>query len=105
MVGNLVDNAAKWASQRFRLVVEQSADGILIRVMDDVPGMSADAPAAVIERGFKVDESSVGLGLGLAIARDLAGLYGGDLHLEQSEDWGIEARLRLPDGPEHNQIL
>jgi len=37
MVGNLVDNAAKWARQRFRLVVEQSAGGILIRVMDDGP--------------------------------------------------------------------
>jgi len=52
MVGNLVDNAAKWARQRFRLVVEQSAGGILIRVMDDGPGMSADARAAVMGRGL-----------------------------------------------------
>ncbi|WP_233128921.1 sensor histidine kinase [Halovibrio salipaludis] len=99
MVGNLVDNAAKWATQRFKLVVEQSTDGILFRVMDDGPGMSADARAAVMERGVKLDESSAGSGLGLAIARDLAALYGGDLHLEQAEDGGIEARLRLPDRP------
>lgn len=96
MVGNLVDNAAKWASTRFRLVVEPNTDGILIRVMDDGPGMSADTRAAVMERGIKLDESSAGSGLGLAIARDLATLYGGDLHLEQAAEGGIEARLQLP---------
>jgi Signal transduction histidine kinase len=105
MVGNLVDNAAKWARQRFRLVVEQSAGGILIRVMDDGPGMSADARAAVMGRGVKLDESSAGSGLGLAIARDLAGLYGGDLHLEQSEEGGIEARLRLPEAQSHGKAF
>ncbi|RZU98401.1 HAMP domain-containing histidine kinase [Spiribacter vilamensis] len=96
MVGNLIDNAAKWADRRFQLVVEQDTDSILFRVIDDGPGMSADARAAVMERGVKLDESSPGSGLGLAIARELAALYDGSLHLEPSETGGTEAQLRLP---------
>ena len=72
MVGNLIDNAAKWAGRRFQLVVEQDTNSILIR-------------------GVKLDESSSGSGLGLAIARELAALYGGDLNLERSDAHGRPA--------------
>jgi len=96
MLGNLLDNACKWA--KARVVVESSqTDGvILMTVDDDGPGLAASMRESVLQRGVRVDEASPGSGLGLAIVRDLVELYGGSISLEASPAGGLRARLQLP---------
>jgi signal transduction histidine kinase len=96
MLGNLLDNACKWA--KARVVVESSqADGvILITVDDDGPGIEPSLRVSVLQRGVRADEASPGSGLGLAIVRDLVELYGGSISLEASPAGGLRARLQLP---------
>lgn len=92
MLGNLLDNACKWASRQVRLRVE----GSTLITDDDGPGIPAELRTAVLARGVRIDESAPGTGLGLAIVRELAHLYGGSLELDASPLGGLRARLRLP---------
>jgi signal transduction histidine kinase len=96
MLGNLLDNACKWA--RSRIVVTSELDGptIVITVDDDGPGLAVSMRDAVLQRGVRADEAAPGSGLGLAIVRDLAELYGGTIALSASPSDGLRARLRLP---------
>jgi signal transduction histidine kinase len=97
MAGNLIDNACKWAHAR--VTVSARANGSAqfeLRVGDDGEGLDADERARVGARGERLDESVPGSGLGLAIVRDIAGLYGGSLTLDESPLGGLEARLALP---------
>jgi len=96
MLGNLLDNACKWARQQV-LVEAVLVDGLLVvRVQDDGPGLSAEAKARVLQRGVREDERIQGSGLGLAIVDDLARIYGGALYLETAEAGGLRVRLELP---------
>lgn len=96
MLGNLLDNACKWA--RSRIVVNSVQDGaqVAVTVDDDGPGIAEDMRMAVLRRGVRADEATPGTGLGLAIVRDLAEVYGGSIALEQSPHGGCRAVLRLP---------
>lgn len=98
IVGNLLDNAFKWA--RSRITVEAraatSGDRLLIDVCDDGPGLPDDLKEMALLRGARLDEAAPGTGLGLAIVSDLASAYGGALHLEHSELGGLRARVLLP---------
>jgi len=96
MLGNLMENACKWA--RARIVVSGSLDGgqLRITVDDDGPGMAEDQTAPALERGKRLDEQRSGSGLGLAIVKDIAELYGGELRLERSPLGGLGVSLRLP---------
>ena len=96
MLGNLLDNACKWA--RTRVIVESSErDGrIVITVDDDGPGLDASMRDVVMQRGVRADEAAPGSGLGLAIVRELAELYGGSISLETAPAGGLRARLELP---------
>jgi signal transduction histidine kinase len=96
MLGNLMENACRWAAARVR-VSGGSAGGILrIAVDDDGPGLAPELRASVLRRGVRADEMGPGSGLGLAIVRDLAELYGGSIALENSPSGGLRARLELP---------
>jgi signal transduction histidine kinase len=96
MLGNLLDNACKWARRRVELAV-QSAEAILtITIDDDGAGLAADQRALVIRRGVRADEQVPGSGLGLAIVDDLARLYGGRFALDDSPMGGLRAVLMLP---------
>ena len=96
MLGNLLDNACKWA--KTRVVIASAADGgrIVVTVEDDGPGIAASMREAVLQRGVRADEAAPGSGLGLAIVRDLAELYGGSIALDDSPLGGLRARLTLP---------
>ena len=96
MLGNLVDNACKWA--RTRVAIASSAhDGVVVvTVDDDGPGLDASMRQAVLQRGVRADEAAPGSGLGLAIVRDIAELYGGSIALDASPLGGLRARLTLP---------
>ena len=108
MVGNLVDNACKWAESRvfIEVLVERAgatmragADGepmLRIIVDDDGRGLSPDERATVSRRGARLDESKPGSGLGLSIVVDLAALYGGSLTLGTAPIGGVRAELVLP---------
>ena len=96
MLGNLLDNACKWA--RARVVIESSHAGekLAIVVDDDGPGLPAEMREKVLQRGVRADEQAAGSGLGLAIVRDLAEVYQGVIALEASPLGGLRARLTLP---------
>ena len=100
MLGNLLDNACKWARSRVRIDIERDTAGsvpmLFISVGDDGPGIPASERDAVLQRGTRLDESRPGSGLGLAIADDLARLHGGSLRLGESALGGLDACLRLP---------
>ena len=100
MVGNLLDNACKWA--RSRVTVSAAADGarVLIDVDDDGAGLHPSMREQVLRRGVRADQTAPGSGLGLAIVRELAEAYGGSISLEPSPDGGVRARLILPRQPE-----
>ncbi|MGF6432053.1 MULTISPECIES: sensor histidine kinase [Bradyrhizobium] len=103
MVGNLVDNACKWAASQVFVEVtvvppEASGAGPRLRIVvdDDGRGLSEAERAQVSRRGQRLDESKPGSGLGLSIVTDLAGLYGGNLTLNNAPIGGLRAELVLP---------
>ena len=97
MVGNLLDNACKWARSRVVLeVVGRRDGGFWLTVDDDGPGLDAAQRQAVLGRGVRADERVPGSGLGLDIVREIATLYGGELALQVSPLGGLRARLGLP---------
>jgi signal transduction histidine kinase len=101
MLGNLVENAAKYGGGRVFVTVEPPANGrVAILIEDDGPGIPAEQRAVLFTRGTRLDTTGKpGTGLGLAIVRDVADIYGGSVHLEESEDLGgLLARLTLPAG-------
>ena len=112
MLGNLMDNACKWA--RTTVVVSvvsvvstvatdvhrggpgEAPDRVTIIVDDDGEGILPNLREAVLRRGVRADEAAPGSGLGLAIVNDLAELYGGSINLEASPQGGVRAKLSLP---------
>lgn len=95
LVGNLIDNAAKWARGRVVVSVLDLADTAQILVDDDGPGIPFEDREAVFEVGKRLDDGMPGSGLGLAIARDLATLYGGRVWIERSCLGGASACVSL----------
>jgi len=96
MLGNLLDNASKWAKSRVSASSSVESTNIVIAVDDDGPGLDPAKRDVVLKRGVRADEAAPGSGLGLAIVRDLAELYGGKITLESSPLGGLRARLLLP---------
>jgi signal transduction histidine kinase len=98
MVGNLCDNACKWAKSRV-WVTAMRTDGAAnfeVVVDDDGAGLTEAERAKVVKRGQRLDETKPGSGLGLSIVADLAHLYKGRFELEPSPQGGLRARLELP---------
>jgi len=96
VLGNLIDNAVKWAQSRAVITVAATNHGKLqIRIEDDGPGMPVDTHAHVFQPGKRLDESTPGSGLGLAIARDVVGLYDGQLWIEKSGLGGARVVVEL----------
>jgi signal transduction histidine kinase len=100
MVGNLVDNACKWAQMRVSVeVVAERYDGaptVRIIIDDDGPGLGPAQREQVARRGRRLDETKPGSGLGLSIVLELAALYGGSLQLGNAPIGGLRAELVLP---------
>ncbi|MCC6765864.1 MAG: sensor histidine kinase [Deltaproteobacteria bacterium] len=96
MLGNLVDNAGKWAASRVSISAERRDDALEIAVGDDGPGLSSAATSRAVERGTRLDHDTPGSGLGLSITSDLAALYGGTLRFDRGTLGGLRATLRLP---------
>jgi signal transduction histidine kinase len=95
IIGNLVDNAAKWSRARVVVSVSDLGTTAQILVEDDGPGIPDEHRETVFSIGRRLDETMPGSGLGLAIARDLATLYGGRLWIERSVHGGAAVYLTL----------
>jgi signal transduction histidine kinase len=107
MLGNLVENAAKYGGGRVFVTVEPKdatstslGTGMVdIIIEDDGKGIAEADRDLLFTRGARLDTDKPGTGLGLAIVRDVARIYGGEVTLEESEDLGgLLARLTLPKG-------
>ena len=93
LVGNLLDNACKWARSAVRVIAERREGGLLLVVEDDGPGI-AD-PARLLGRGQRGDETTPGHGIGLAIVRDIALAYRGELRIGRAADGGARVEVWL----------
>lgn len=96
MLGNLLDNACKWATHQVRLSASQVGDSVVLMVDDDGPGVPLERREDVLRRGVRADETAPGTGFGLAIVRDLAEIYGGTVRLAAADLGGARAILTLP---------
>ena len=100
MLGNLLDNAGKWAKSRVHIDARRIAGGrrgqIQITIEDDGEGLTDAQIARATRRGERFDQSTDGSGLGLAIVADLAETYDGSLELSRSPLGGLQTTLRLP---------
>ncbi len=87
LLGNLLDNACKWARHRILLTVE-GGEGLLVRFEDDGPGCSENDLEKLTQRGLRIDEEESGHGFGLAISKDIVQQYGGEIAFGRSETLG-----------------
>ncbi|WP_285429069.1 sensor histidine kinase [Pseudomonas sp. lyk4-R2A-8] len=96
LLGNLLDNACKWADAEVRLTISETHTHYLLAVEDDGPGIPEAQRDQVLSRGARLDEQVDGHGLGLGIVRDIVEVWGGVLQLQQSEWGGLKALIELP---------
>lgn len=96
MLGNLIDNACKWAHARIEIQAALEQEHLVIKIDDDGQGIAADQRDTMLLRGVRADQQMPGTGLGLAIVDDLARMYGGQLTLTDSPLGGLRAILSLP---------
>lgn len=96
MIGNLLDNACKWANSEVIVHGKSKGSRIFICIEDDGPGIPRHQRENVMKRGQRLDETVPGSGLGLGIVNDVAALYNGSMTLERSSAGGLLARLELP---------
>jgi signal transduction histidine kinase len=97
MLGNLIENAAKYGGGSVFVTVGAQAGFVELLVEDDGTGIPEEERTRIFDRGVRLDTGKPGTGLGLAIVRDVAEIYGGTVALEESEDLGgLLVRLRLP---------
>ncbi len=99
LLGNLLDNACKWADSKVVCAISKDADGrqFNITVEDDGPGLPAEGMAILAKRGIQLDETKEGHGLGLAISKDIVKLYGGKIGFSQSQaSGGLKITIQLP---------
>ncbi|MET0281650.1 MAG: ATP-binding protein [Steroidobacteraceae bacterium] len=96
IVGNLLENAAKWARSRVRVGVTAESGQVRIVLEDDGPGIAPQRRAEAVQRGVRLDTSRPGSGLGLQIVDDLCRIYGGTLELGDSALGGLSATVTLP---------
>ena len=100
VIGNLMDNACKWARARVELVVRPatgaSGRALEVIVRDDGQGMRPEAVDRLTHRGVRDDESVEGQGIGLAVVRDITVMYGGEVRVGRSPAGGAEVRVVLP---------
>lgn len=88
LLGNLLDNAGKWAASRVRVRVEPGQAELRLEVEDDGPGIGEADRVRILHRGVRADESTPGQGIGLAMVRDIVQAYGGRLELDASPALG-----------------
>ncbi|WP_434457974.1 sensor histidine kinase [Stutzerimonas urumqiensis] len=96
LLGNLLDNACKWAKTRVRLTIDRTDEGYRLCIDDDGPGIAPSRRDEVLARGTRLDERRDGHGLGLGIVRDIIAAWQGDWALQDSPLGGLRVDIHLP---------
>lgn len=96
ILGNLLDNACKWAYKTVTLALQRQSRTLMIAVADDGPGIEPTHRQAVLGRGQRLDQQVSGHGLGLSIVSDMVEAYGGELSLDDRPEGGLLVQVRLP---------
>lgn len=100
LAGNLLDNACKWCRSRVELHMRPMAGGGLeLVVADDGPGIPEELAGVLLERGMRLDESAPGHGIGLAVVRDIAASYGGNVRIANSALGGTAVTVTTGTAP------
>lgn len=95
VIGNLLDNAAKWARSTIRVTAGRDGDAVVLQIRDDGEGIPEEQISALGRRGARLDEQVPGTGLGLAIAKEILDVYEGALDLSNEPEGGLTATVRL----------
>ena len=95
MLGNLLDNAFKWADQHVDIKAKQTGDSLCITVSDDGPGIAEDKADELLKRGKRADQSTAGHGIGLSIVKNIVEAYQGDLKITKGRSGGAEITVIL----------
>lgn len=102
LAGNLLDNACKWCAKRVAVSMRpahsggQEANGLVLVIEDDGPGIPQEAAQSLLQRGMRLDESAPGHGIGLSIVQDIARSYGGDVAISDSALGGARVTVTIP---------
>lgn len=96
MLGNLMENACKWAARHIRVTSGTSSGDLVLSVEDDGPGLDPEKAEAASRRGERLDEMAPGWGLGLSIVSDIADDNGGTTAFTRSDLGGLKATLAFP---------
>jgi signal transduction histidine kinase len=96
LLGNLLDNAGKWAGETVEITARATADRVCIEIADDGPGVAEADRARLGARFVRLDATRPGHGIGLAIARDIAQAYGGKIAFDAAASGGLKVSLDLP---------
>lgn len=101
MMGNLIENASKWAETKISVSVRRLTEGVRrpmleVVIEDDGPGVPENEREALFKRGHRLDEHTPGTGLGLAIVQDIADMYGGAVRLDAARLGGLGVHVMLP---------
>lgn len=96
LMGNLLDNAGKWARRHVELTLWETGTDLCLQVADDGQGVADDTLANLGTRGLRLDEQTPGHGLGLAIVADIVVRYGGKLTFSRASAGGLNARILVP---------
>lgn len=102
IIGNLMENACKWASSRVRISAEMGNGELILSVEDDGPGISEKQAKAAARRGERLDVMASGWGLGLSIVADLVAVNGGTMAFGRSAMGGLAVTLTIP-GPRRTE--
>ena len=97
LLGNLIDNACKYGRSEVKVQVRQpQAEGLLIVIEDDGPGINNADRARVLGRGARLDLQQAGQGIGLAVVGEIASRYGGEIVVQVSSLGGARLVVSLP---------
>lgn len=96
LVGNLAENAVRFARSQVLIDAEIAHDAVVIRIGDDGPGLDQAGMANATRTDQRLDQSEMGAGLGLAISSDIVDSFGGQLELGSSPSGGLEVRISIP---------
>lgn len=96
MLGNLIENAYKYASSSIRVSAKQEQRQLWLSIEDDGPGIPAGQLEKVVQRGMRADQTTPGQGIGLAVVDEIVSLYAGAMDISSSELGGARLTLRIP---------
>lgn len=95
LLGNLMDNAFKWASHNVKISAQTSNHKLSLSIMDDGPGIAEEQIATLLQRGTRADQAVAGHGIGLSIVSNIIEAYQGELIIKKGALGGAEVTINI----------